>query len=71
MKQTNISQSGTLTSALQVLDGDRVEQVGDRQSGREILTKVANQSIVLLKNEGGVLPLKPQVRERYWFHSTS
>ena len=37
-----------------------MEQVGDRQSGREIMTKVASQSIVLLKNEGGVLPLKPQ-----------
>ena len=44
----------------QVLDGDRVEQTGDRQSGRELMTKVANQSIVLLKNEGGVLPLKPK-----------
>ncbi|KAM5541949.1 hypothetical protein V8D89_004259 [Ganoderma adspersum] len=46
--------------APEVLDGDRVEQIGDRQSGRELMTKVANQSIVLLKNEGGVLPLKPK-----------
>ena len=43
-----------------MLDGDRVEQTGDRQSGRELMTQVANQSIVLLKNEGGILPLKPK-----------
>ncbi|KAI0697103.1 beta-glucosidase [Cerioporus squamosus] len=47
-------------AAPEVLDGDRVEQTGDRQSGREIMTKVASESIVLLKNEGGVLPLKPK-----------
>ena len=45
-----------------MLDGDRVEQTGDRQSGRELMTQVANQSIVLLKNEGGILPLKPKER---------
>ncbi|EJF57992.1 beta-glucosidase [Dichomitus squalens LYAD-421 SS1] len=46
--------------APEVLDGDRIEQTGDRQSGRELMAKVANQSIVLLKNEGGILPLKPK-----------
>ena len=45
----------------QVLDGDHVEQTGDRQKGREIMTEVAAKSIVLLKNEGGLLPLKPKV----------
>ena len=45
--------------APEVLDGDRIEKIGDRQSGRELLTKVAAQSIVLLKNEGNALPLKP------------
>ncbi|TFK81890.1 glycoside hydrolase family 3 protein, partial [Polyporus arcularius HHB13444] len=47
-------------AAPEVLDGDRVEKTGDRQSGREIMTKVASESIVLLKNEGGILPLKPE-----------
>ena len=35
--------------------------MGDRQSGREIMTDLATKSIVLLKNEGGLLPLKPKV----------
>ena len=46
---------------VQVLDGDKEEQMGDRQSGREIMTDLATKSIVLLKNEGGLLPLKPKV----------
>ena len=45
----------------QVLDGDQEEKLGDRQSGREIMTELATKSIVLLKNEGGLLPLKPKV----------
>ena len=49
------------TAAPDVLDGDLVEKTGDRQSGREIMTKVASESIVLLKNEGALLPLKPKV----------
>lgn len=53
-------QAGSLT-VMQVLDGDLVEKTGDRQSGREIMTKVASESIVLLKNEGALLPLKPKV----------
>ena len=48
-------------AAPDVLDGDLVEKTGDRQSGREIMTKVASESIVLLKNEGALLPLKPKV----------
>ena len=49
--------SSSLIQLLQVLDGDHVEQTGDRQKGREIMTEVAAKSIVLLKNEGSVLPL--------------
>ena len=45
---------------VQVLDGDHEEQIGDRQRGRELMTEVATKSIVLLKNEGGLLPLKPK-----------
>ena len=46
---------------VQVLDGDHEEQIGDRQRGRELMTEVATKSIVLLKNEDGLLPLKPKV----------
>ncbi|KAH9923710.1 beta-glucosidase [Epithele typhae] len=46
--------------APEVLDGDHEERTGDRQSGRDIMTDLATQSIVLLKNEGGLLPLKPK-----------
>ncbi|KAI0355239.1 beta-glucosidase [Trametes cingulata] len=45
--------------APEILDGDGIEQVGDLQAGRDIMTEFASQAIVLLKNEGGLLPLKP------------
>ncbi|OSD02184.1 glycoside hydrolase family 3 protein [Trametes coccinea BRFM310] len=46
--------------APEILDGDGIERTGDLQAGRDIMTRLASQAIVLLKNEGGILPLKPK-----------
>ncbi|KAI0669358.1 beta-glucosidase [Trametes maxima] len=46
--------------APEILDGDGIERTGDPQAGRELMTQFATQSIVLLKNEGNILPLKPK-----------
>ncbi|CDO77775.1 Glycoside Hydrolase Family 3 protein [Trametes cinnabarina] len=46
--------------APEILDGEGIERTGDLQAGRDIMTRLASQAIVLLKNEGGVLPLKPK-----------
>ncbi|KAJ8488421.1 hypothetical protein ONZ51_g3578 [Trametes cubensis] len=46
--------------APEILDGDGIEQIGDLQAGREIMTQLASQAVVLLKNEGDILPLKPK-----------
>ncbi|KIM49903.1 glycoside hydrolase family 3 protein [Hebeloma cylindrosporum] len=46
--------------APEVLDGDGIERTVDTQESSELLRKVAAESIVLLRNEGAVLPLNPQ-----------
>lgn len=51
-----------LTGMHQILDGDGIERTGDIEQGRDLMTKFASQAIVLLKNEGDILPLKPKVR---------
>lgn len=48
-------------TSLQIIDGDGEEHTGDVEQGRDLMTKFASQAIVLLKNEGDILPLKPQV----------
>ncbi|KAI0833346.1 beta-glucosidase [Trametes gibbosa] len=46
--------------APEIIDGDGVERTGDIEQGRDLMTKFASQAIVLLKNEGQILPLKPK-----------
>ena len=46
----------------QILDGDGLERTEDTPEERALMRELAAASIVLLKNEGGVLPLKPKVR---------
>ncbi|PPR01041.1 hypothetical protein CVT24_000575 [Panaeolus cyanescens] len=46
--------------APEVLDGDGIERTVDTEESKELLRQSAAQSIVLLRNEGGVLPLKPK-----------
>lgn len=45
----------------QVLDGDGEEHTHESEADRELMRSVAAQSIVLLKNKDGLLPLKPKV----------
>ncbi|KAF8963765.1 beta-glucosidase [Flammula alnicola] len=46
--------------APEVLDGDGLERTVDTPETTALLRKVAAESIVLLRNESAVLPLKPQ-----------
>ncbi|KAJ3506547.1 hypothetical protein NLJ89_g6807 [Agrocybe chaxingu] len=46
--------------APEVLDGDGAERTVDTPESTELLRKVAAESIVLLRNENSVLPLKPR-----------
>ena len=46
--------------APEVLDGDGLEHTRDSEADRALMRKVAGQTIVLLKNEGDVLPLRPK-----------
>jgi len=43
----------------QVLDGDDTERTVEKEEDSALMRKVAAESIVLLKNEGKVLPLTP------------
>ncbi|KZT04248.1 glycoside hydrolase family 3 protein, partial [Laetiporus sulphureus 93-53] len=45
-----------------ILDGDGLERTEDTPEERALMRELAAASIVLLKNEGGVLPLKPKVQ---------
>jgi beta-glucosidase-like glycosyl hydrolase len=47
-------------SFFQVLDGDGEERTVESDEDKALMRKVAAEGIVLLKNEGDVLPLKPQ-----------
>jgi beta-glucosidase len=42
------------------LDGDGLERSDDSEENKILLRKVASESIVLLRNEGEVLPFNPQ-----------
>ncbi|KAI0956541.1 hypothetical protein AcW1_005197 [Taiwanofungus camphoratus] len=44
----------------EILDGDGVEHTVDTDSEKALMRKLAAQSIVLLKNDNAVLPLKPK-----------
>ncbi|KAJ7251130.1 beta-glucosidase [Mycena haematopus] len=46
--------------APEVLDGDGEERTLESDTDKDLMRRVAAQSIVLLKNEGGLLPLQPQ-----------
>jgi beta-glucosidase len=46
--------------APEVLDGDGLERTADTPESKDLLRKVAAEGIVLLRNEGGVLPLAPE-----------
>ena len=48
--------------APEVLDGDGLEYTRESKEDRALMRQVAGQTIVLLKNEGGLLPLRPKVR---------
>lgn len=48
-----------LTELLQVLDGDGQEYTRESEDDKILMRKVAAESIVLLRNENRVLPLKP------------
>lgn len=43
-----------------VLDGDGTERAEEREDDTKLMRHVAASSIVLLKNEGAVLPLRPK-----------
>ena len=43
-----------------ILDGDGLERSDDSEENKILLRKVASESIVLLRNEGDVLPLNPK-----------
>ncbi|KAF9522963.1 glycoside hydrolase family 3 protein [Crepidotus variabilis] len=49
--------------APEVLDGDGGERTVDTDETNELLRKVAAESIVLLKNDTGLLPVKPDTLE--------
>ncbi|KAH9483439.1 putative beta-glucosidase I [Psilocybe cubensis] len=44
--------------APEILDGDGIEHTVDTQESKDLLRSVAAQSIVLLKNEGSILPIR-------------
>ncbi|KAG6839583.1 hypothetical protein C0991_001270 [Blastosporella zonata] len=46
--------------APEILDGDGQERTVESDEDKALMRKVAAESIVLLKNEGGILPLNPQ-----------
>ncbi|KZT51279.1 glycoside hydrolase family 3 protein [Calocera cornea HHB12733] len=49
--------------APEILDGDQVERTHDTPADKALMRKVAGSAIVLLKNDGGILPLdKAKVR---------
>ncbi|EIM87989.1 beta-glucosidase [Stereum hirsutum FP-91666 SS1] len=45
--------------APEILDGDGIERTRESDEDKALMRKVAADSIVLLKNEGGILPLQP------------
>ncbi|KZT03376.1 glycoside hydrolase family 3 protein [Laetiporus sulphureus 93-53] len=49
-------------AAPEILDGDGLERTEDTPEERALMRELAAASIVLLKNEGGVLPLKPKAQ---------
>jgi beta-glucosidase len=49
-----------LLSNHQILDGDGEERTVESEEDKELMQKVAAESIVLLKNDAGLLPLKPE-----------
>lgn len=48
--------------APEVLDGDGLEYTRESDADAALMRSVAAQSIVLLKNDNSILPLKPKVR---------
>ncbi|TFY77060.1 hypothetical protein EWM64_g6952 [Hericium alpestre] len=50
--------------APEVLDGDGLEYTRESEEDKVLMRKVASDSIVLLKNEGNLLPLKPQALKK-------
>ena len=46
----------------EVLDGDQQEYTRESEEDKALMRRVASEAIVLLKNDGGLLPLKPKVR---------
>ncbi len=47
--------------APEILDGDGLEYTRESESDKALMRSLAAQSIVLLKNDNGLLPLKPKV----------
>ncbi len=45
---------------MKILDGDGLERTVESDEDKELMRQVAAESVVLLKNEGGILPLRPQ-----------
>ncbi|KAI0087212.1 beta-glucosidase [Irpex rosettiformis] len=43
-----------------ILDGDQQEYTRESEEDKALMRRVASEAIVLLKNEGGLLPLKPK-----------
>ncbi|KAJ7472420.1 beta-glucosidase [Mycena galericulata] len=50
--------------APEVLDGDGEERTMESDADKDLMRRVAAQSIVLLKNNGGLLPLRPQTLKK-------
>ena len=51
----------SLTFGTQILDGDGQEHTRDTPEEKALMRRLAADSIVLLKNDGNILPLKPKV----------
>lgn len=50
-----------LLTLVQILDGDGVERTHQTEEDTLLMQKLAAESIVLLKNDTGLLPIKPKV----------
>lgn len=49
---------------MKILDGDGLERTVESDADKALMRKVASESIVLLKNDGDLLPLAPRALKK-------